>query len=236
MPITIEGTIRPSTGKGASRRARMAGGVPGVVYGPGKQAVTVTVEPRALGKALTGPKRRNELLTLSLKDASGKVTGTKTVVVKDLQAHPVRRTPTHIDFLEVDPGKPILFNIPLELTGKSKAAADGGRTSLVVRGVNVLVKPSEVPATIQYDVTETGFGVVRAKQLTLPAGLTLADAPETPIISVRIPRVEKEEVAAVAAPVEGAAAAPGAEGAKAAEGAKPGDAKAAAPAADAKKK
>jgi large subunit ribosomal protein L25 len=236
MSTTLEGKIRESTGKGAARRARMAGGVPGVVYGPGKQALSVTVEPRALGKALTGPKRRNELLTLSLKDAAGKAVGTKTVVVKDLQAHPVRRTPTHIDFLEVDPGKPILFNVPLELTGKSKAVADGGRTSLVVRGVNVLVKPSEVPATIQFDVTDTGFGVVRAKQLKLPAGLVLADGPETPIVSVRIPRAEKEETAAAATPAEGAAAAPGAEGAKPGEGAKAADAKAAAPAADAKKK
>lgn len=231
MSTTLEGTIREKSGKGAARRARAAGGVPAVVYGgPGKPALTVSVDPRALGKALTGPKRRNALLTLNVKDAAGKSMGARMVIVKDLQAHPVRRVPTHVDFLEVDPSKPIVLKVPLEATGKSKAAADGGKTTLVVRAVAVNVKPSEVPEKIPFDVTDLGFGVIRAKSLVLPAGVTLADPPDMPVISVRVPRQEKEEETAVVA--EGAAL----PDAKAAEGAKPAADAKTAPAADAKKK
>jgi large subunit ribosomal protein L25 len=228
--FTLDASVRDKSGKGAARRARSAGMVPAVVYGPGKEAMSVSVEPRALGKALTGPKKRNAVLTLNLKDAAGKSHGSRTVVVKDLQMHVVRRTPTHIDFLEVAADRPISFKVPVEVTGKSKAVADGGKTNLVVRTVTVLAKPNDVPVTIGYDVTDQGFGVVRAKQLTLPPGLTLLDSPDMPVISVRVPRQEKEEEVAAATPAEGAAAAEGA----APAAAKAGDAKGAAPAADAK--
>ncbi|MBI1946207.1 MAG: 50S ribosomal protein L25 [Deltaproteobacteria bacterium] len=224
-PTAISATIRAKQGKGASRQARLAGSVPAVIYGMKKDPLAVTVDPRELAKAVTGPLRRNAVLTLNLKDAAGKAQGARHVLVRELQIHPVRRTPSHVDFLELDPKVPALMKVPLEVTGKSKAVADGAKLQLVVRTINVSVVPTEVPEKLLLDVTGQGFGVMRAKSLTMPKGVTLLDSIEMPIVSVRMPRGDKEEeaaaAAAAAAPAEGAAPAAGAADAKAGAAAAP---------------
>ena len=226
----IAATVRAAKGKGASRQARLSGVVPAIIYGMKKEPVAVTLDPRALAKAVTGPLRRNAVITLNLKDAGGKDHGSRHVLVRELQVHPVRRVPTHVDFIEINPTQPTPMKVPVEVVGKSTAVADGAKLSLVVRTLNVLVVPNDMPVNVTYDVTGQGFGVVRAKQITLPKGMTLLDSPESPVVSVRMPRGDKEEAAAAAAPAEGAAAAPAADGkaapaADAKAGAKP-DAKA----------
>jgi large subunit ribosomal protein L25 len=202
--FSMEALVRSGHGKGASRRLRAAEQVPAIVYGQGNGAMSVSVSPKALTKALTGALRRNQLIELSLKGADGKDAGKKLVIVKDLQAHPVRRTPTHVDFLEVKIGQPVVVTVPVEVTGKSKAAVAGARVQLCSRDIAVAVSPDAVPAKIVLDTTECDFGVVRAKAVPLPAGVTLACDPEFPVVSLRMPRGEKDE-AAEAAPAAGAA-------------------------------
>jgi large subunit ribosomal protein L25 len=214
--FSMDAQVRSGHGKGASRRLRAADQVPAIVYGQGQGAMSVSVSPKALTKALTGALRRNQLIELSLKDAAGKDAGKKLVLVKDLQAHPVRRTPTHVDFLEVKVGQPVVIRVPVEVTGKSKAAVAGARVQLCSRDIAVSVSPDAVPAKIVLDTTECDFGVVRAKAIPLPAGVQLACDPEFPVVSLRMPRGEKDEAAeaapaaGAAAPAAGAAAAPAA--------------------------
>ena len=57
--FAIEATLRTANGKGAARRLRGAALVPAIVYSKGKTAESVSVEPKALAKALLGAKRRN---------------------------------------------------------------------------------------------------------------------------------------------------------------------------------
>ena len=235
-PVAISATIRSKQGKGASRQARLAGAVPAVIYGMKKEPLTITVEPRELARAVTGPLRRNAVITLHLKDAAGKAQGSRHVLVRELQIHPVRRSASHVDFLEINPTEPAHMKVPLEVYGKSQAVQDGAKLQLVVRTLNVMVVPTEVPEKITLDVTGQGFGVMRASQLTMTKGVTLLDAPEIPVVSVRMPRGDKEEAAAaVAAPAEGAAAAAPADG-KAAAAPAAGAAKDAPKADDKKKK
>ena len=237
MPITIlEATPRTDHGKGASRRARAAGGVPAVVYGPGKPSTAIVVNPKELAKALTGVLRRNQLLTLKVKGM-----GDRMVMVQDLQQHPVKRVPTHVDFLEVAPDQRVPVKVPIEVTGKSKAIGQGAKMTLIVRTVTLEAVANKVPEKVTFDVSEEGFGVVRAKQMQLPPDTKLLDPPETPLISLKIPRGDKEEeAAAAAAPADGAAPAAGAAPADgkapAAAGAKGAAAPAAEPAKDDKKK
>jgi large subunit ribosomal protein L25 len=235
-PTTLNATVRTENGKGASRRARHAGHVPAVVYGPGKPAVSIIVAPKDLAKVLTGKLRRNQLLSL---DITGQ--GKRTVMVKDMQSHPVKRVPTHVDFIETAPDARVAVKIPIEVTGKSAAVGQGAKLTLIVRTVTLEATANNVPEKVIFDVTGEGFGVIRAKQIKLPEGTKLVDAPETPLISLKIPRGDKEEeaaaAAAAAAPAEGAAAATGAAPAAGAKGATPAaGAAAAAPAAGGDKK
>ncbi len=216
-PIVLEAILRTGHGKGASRRVRAAGHVPAIVYARGKPTLSIAVGPKELTKALMGPLRRNVLLGLNIKGE-----GSRTVMVQDLQTHPVKRVATHVDFIEVAPDARVPVRIPIEVTGKSKAVGQGAKLTLISRTVTLEAAVNDVPEKVVFDVTDEGFGVIRAKQIKLPAGTSLVDAPDTPLISLKIPRGDKEEEAA-------AAAAPAAEGAAPA-------AAAAAPAAEADKK
>jgi large subunit ribosomal protein L25 len=222
MSFAMEGIVRHQQGKGSARRARAAETVPAIVYGPGREAISITVSPKELSKALLGPKRRNQVIALSIKDTVTNKTHALLALVKDLQADPVKRTPLHVDFIEVKKDKAVVANVPVEAFGKSKASVQGAILQLVTRTIKVSVLPSDIPEKIMFDTTEQGFGVVRAKGIALPKGVTLVDHPETPILSLRMPRGEKED-----APAAGAAAAPAdpkAKGAPAAD-AKAGDKK-----------
>jgi hypothetical protein len=99
--------------------------------------------------------------------------------------------------------------VPLETIGKSKAIVAGARLQVVLRTLNVSVKPGDVPEKIVFDTTDSEIGVVRAKSVAMPAGVTLLDDPELPVLSLRMPRGEKaEEPAAGAAGAAVAAKAP----------------------------
>jgi large subunit ribosomal protein L25 len=220
----MDATLRSGHGKGASRRLRATDRVPAVVYGGGTGTLSISVAPKELAKALLGAKRRNQLIELKLKDDAGADKGSRMVLVQDLQAHPVRRNATHVDFLLVDPKKAQPVKVPFEVTGKSKASIAGANTQLVVRTLNVSVAPESIPEKIVLDITECDFGVVRAKLIKMPTGCTLIDDQEMPVVSLRLPRGEKEEAAAT--PAAGApAAAAAAPAAGAAAAAKPGDKK-----------
>jgi large subunit ribosomal protein L25 len=215
----VEGVVRVGHGKGASRRTRAESLVPAVVYSKAAGAHSIAVEPKSLSKALLGAKRRNQLIELKIKDQSGKVSSHH-VLTKEVQIHPVKRHALHVDFHAVDPQQPVAMKIPLETTGKSKAVVAGARLQIVLRTLNVMVKPGEAPEKITFDTTDTEIGVVRAKSVVLPAGCVLTDDPEQPVLSVRRPRGEKAETATAAAatpapagkaaPAAAAAAAPAA--------------------------
>jgi len=226
--FVLEATTRSGHGKGASRRLRAEAKVPAVVYGKqGAGTLSIAVTPKDLTKALLGAKRRNQLIELKVNDGAGKAVSSHFVLVKDLQAHPVRRNPIHVDFLEIDPKDVVPVKVPFEVTGKSKASIQGANTQLVVRTLNVSAAPDTIPEKIVLDITECDFGVVRAKAIIMPQGVTLLDDAEMPVVSLRMPRGEKEEEAATPA---AAAAAPAGKAAPAAAAGK-----AAAPAADKKK-
>ena len=139
------------------------------------------------------------------------IEGAKTphhAVLKEYQQHPVRGTITHVDFHEVDVNAPVVMKVPLETIGKSKAIVAGARLQIVLRTLNVRVKPGDVPEKIVFDTTDSDIGVVRAKSVVMPAGVTLLDDPELPVLSLRMPRGEKAEEPAAGTPAAAAAAAP----------------------------
>ena len=197
--FAIEATLRTPHGKGAARRLRAKELVPAVIYSKGKGGETVTVEPKALAKALLGGKRRNQLIELQVKDEAGVAKGSRFVMTREVQIHPVRRSAVHVDFFEVDQNTPITAKVPLETVGKSKAVVNGARLQIVLRTLNVSVKPGEIPEKISFDTTDIEIGVVRAKAVSMPAGVTLLDDPELPVLSLRMPRGEKPAEEAVAA-------------------------------------
>ena len=174
-------TGRP-TGSSASRRLRATGKVPAVVYGRGTEPRAVSVDWRDLRSALNTDQGVNALLTLDLGGRKTKA------IVKELQRHPVRRDVLHVDFLEVDPDKPVDTEVTIVLEGDAeKVTREQGVVEQVLNAIVVTGKPADIPGHIAVDVSDLEIGqTITVAELDLPAGLTTDADPEETVATAKV--------------------------------------------------
>lgn len=244
-------SLRDTTGhKGAARKLRSEGKVPGVCYGASPDGkidpVSIVVDVKALKAALDPVRKHNTVINLTI--VGGDLSGgtqkrTLHALVKEYQLDPVRRELTHVDLIAVDPNKEVSAMVPIEFTGKPKGAIDGGQIRIVMRNLEVRAKPADIPVKLGVDVSPLEIGdVIHVSSITLPSGVTAITGRDLAVVTCAAP--EEEAVAApaegvvpaegAAAPAAGAAAAAGAAPAAGAKDAAKGDAKAAPAGKDAK--
>jgi large subunit ribosomal protein L25 len=234
--VTLEAQARTAGGKAEAGRVRREGKVPAVTYGKGLPATAIAVAPKQVLAVLKSERGKNSVIQM-------KVDGKElTVMIKDYTYHPVERSLSHVDFVQVKLDQPVDVEIPLIANGKAAGVTTGGVLRQVYRTLPVRCLPGIIPLKVETDVTHLEMGEhIATKDLKLPEGVVARLPAEQTLIAVVAPEKEKveEEVAAVAVPgAPGAApgapgAAPGAPGAAA--GAAPAVG-AAAPAKDDKKK
>ena len=201
---------RSILGSAESRRLRRQGLIPGVLYG--KDApVAISIPERDLRTALTGAGGLNAVLDVVVEGGSAHAS-----VLKEYQLDKVRGTVTHVDLQEVRLDQPIHATVPLHLTGESVGAKEGGVLNQVLTELNVEALPMEVPASVDFDVSELHLGEsAHLSQVALPDGVTLLDDGDTIFVAVTQPTREVEPE-----PEEGAEGEEGVEG-EAAEGEEP---------------
>jgi large subunit ribosomal protein L25 len=182
---------RAVLGSAESRRLRRQGLVPGVLYGR-ERPVAISIGERDLRHALTGESGANAVLDVVVDGGSAHAS-----VLKDYQRDPVRGTITHVDLQEVRLDQPIHATVPVHLTGEAVGTKAGGVLTQAVIEINVEALPLEVPASVDFDVSELELGAsAHLGQVALPDGVTLIDDPETTLASVTQPtRVEEPEAA-----------------------------------------
>src|SRR5437764_306996 len=119
--------VRSAAKKGAARRVRGSGQVPGVLYGRKREPIAVTFNEKELMSSLDKEKRRNTVLTLTVRPSDGKGQAEEvTAMVRDAQINPLNRRLIHVDFLAVDLDVEVQVNVPLVLTGKALGVTNGG--------------------------------------------------------------------------------------------------------------
>jgi len=212
---------REREGRGASRRLRLTGRAPGIVYGGADKPQTIEVDHNALIYALKREAFHSTILTMTLGET------TQRVLLRDVQMHPFRHEVLHIDFQRVDENRKIRMKVPLHFANSenSPAASTDAIISHVLTELDVSCLPKDLPAFIEVDLSTLAVGQsIHVSDLTWPAGVTaVTRGGESPVVATAIvPRViaEVEEVAAVVeagAVVEGAPVEAGKEGEKAAE-------------------
>jgi len=119
-------------------------------------------------------------------------------VMKDLQFHPVNDRILHIDFMQVTEGKPVVMDIPLQITGDSSGVKAGGKLRIKRRTLKVKGLVEDLPEHLSIDITDIGIGQsVKIGDLSYEK-LEIIDNKRAMIVSVEVSRVSiKEEEAAV---------------------------------------
>jgi large subunit ribosomal protein L25 len=227
----LEAKKREGSGKGFARRTRAQGLIPGVVYGPHlEQPIAIAVDPLMVKAAISGPKKLNSVIGLSI---DGKE---HMVMLKDYQLDPVSRELLHADFIDVKENDQVKVKLPLVLTGKSIGVIEGGILSQMRRELEVWALPSAIPQSIEIDVSALKIAqAIHINEVKLPEGITVKAHVNFTIAVVTAPEIEKVVEPVAVAAVPGAPAAAGAAGAPGAAPAAGAAGAAAAPAAGDKK-
>ena len=169
MSIEINAVKRDVKGTGASRRARRAGNVPGVVYGAGKDAVNIEMNTKELFLQFRHEAFHASILSLNL---DGKK---ENVLLRDFQMHPVRNTIQHMDFQRVSANEKIHVKVPFHFLHEDTAPGvkvGGGIVAHILTEAEVSCLPKDLPEFIEVDLGALEIGhSVHLSQITLPKGV-----------------------------------------------------------------
>ena len=132
---------RDKAGKGTARQSRKDGMVPSVVYGEKKPANMINIEKREFVKLIQNPRCMNSILTINVDKE------THSVMLKDVQFHPVSDQPLHADFLRVQPKTKVVVNIPVEFENASNSMGlkRGGVLNVVRHKVEMICEAGNIP-------------------------------------------------------------------------------------------
>jgi large subunit ribosomal protein L25 len=194
MPqLSLAARVRTDTGKGAARRLRRSDQVPAIFYGPNSQPVMLAVKYLDLKTLLKSASSENVIFQLQIE--SGQGSSNKTVMLKELQADPIKPVYYHADFYEISMDKELTLNVPVHLVGTPAGASKGGILQHVKRDLSVACLPGNLVEFLEVDVTALDIGdAVHVKDLVLPAGMKTAEDADTTIAVVTAPHVVAEKV------------------------------------------
>jgi len=194
--VRIKAEQRTEFGKGAARRTRRAGFVPGVIYGHGSSPAHIALPGHELTLAL---KTANVLLRVEVVGGDDQLT-----LPKSVQRDPVKQSVEHVDLVIVRSGEKVTIDVPVAVHGR----VAGAMVELQQAAVSVEAEATHIPAEIVLDVDGLEVGaIIRAGDLQLPEGTTLVADPEQIILVAAAPTVAEEPEAAVEGEgVEGEAA------------------------------
>ena len=195
----LDAQARTPGNKNAARRVRVAGKVPAVVYGAGKDAVSVSVDPRQVKSILYSKTGHNTIFDLALDGEK-----TKAMIV-DWQYEPIKGALLHIDLKRIAMDKKLTVQVPIVLKGEASGVKnEGGILEQLLREVELECLPADIPASIEVDVTDLVLNkVVRVSDLAHNDKIKFITDENQPIVHVT---TVKEEVVATpdAVAVEGA--------------------------------
>ena len=185
----LEAQPRTPGNKNDARRVRRQGKVPGIVYGAGKQALSVSLDPRQVSRILNSQTGHNTIFELALD-------GERTqAMIVDWQYEPVKGALLHIDLKRIAMDRKLKVEIPIVLKGEAAGVKQqGGILEQILREVEIECLPGDIPSSIEADVTELVFGkVLRVADLPHSEKLKFITDENQPVAHVI---TVKEEVAA----------------------------------------
>jgi large subunit ribosomal protein L25 len=184
--LTIQS--REQTGKGAAKKLRRRGLIPGVMYGyKGDKAVMVQGKEFLKMFEDIG---EHAIITLDL-DEKEKID----VIVKDYQVDPVKRDIIHIDFLQIKAGQLLKTEIPVKLTGASKGVKMGGILEEYVRDLEIECLPKDLPEAFYIDISDLDIGdSIHVKDIPVGEEIRVLSSPEQVVLTIGMPSKIAEPV------------------------------------------
>ncbi|MGB5528071.1 MAG: 50S ribosomal protein L25 [Gemmatimonadota bacterium] len=144
---------RTETGKGAARRIRAAGKIPGNVYGHGAEPMAVQADELQFRALISRISTENTLIDLRVGDEKP-----KSCLIREVQRHPYRPVILHVDFFEITAGERIRVSVPVRLEGNPIGVRNGGILQVIRYELEIECLPREIPSAFEVDISEMTIG------------------------------------------------------------------------------
>ena len=186
----IEALYRTTGSKGKKNQARAKGNVPAVVYGRGTEPAAITLDSKALKRALNTAAGSNVLLDLEIQGDNG--SSKETVMVKNIQRDPLHWDFfLHADLIRISLLEKLEVEVPLNFTGEPEGAKEGGVFQISVREIRIRCLPTNIPQSIDVPIDGLNIGdVLTVEDIILPEGIELVGELTESIASVLAPQEE----------------------------------------------
>ncbi len=186
LQLEISANVRGSHGKGAARVLRSKGLTPAILYGAGTETVSLELDTKSFTKTLLGINRRNALINLDVLE--GKKKSTRHVVIKELQTDPVKDGLLHADFCEVSLEKPMILDVPIELTGQAKGVDLGGILQVSMVKVAMRGRILDFPDSLSIDIS--GLAIedgLTCKDLSIDSKMEILASEDSQVVFIADP-------------------------------------------------
>ena len=184
--IEIKGTKREALGKKDSKKLRVDGNVPCVLYG-GTEPIHFSTSAKDLKKILYTP----NVYLIDL-DVDGT---THRSIVQDTQFHAVEDEVLHVDFLQVSDDKPVKIEVPVKVNGYAEGMRKGGKMKLNLRRLKVKALPQNLPDAIPVNIDALDLGQsFKVGELKMD-NIEFLNAKSVPVVTIMITRAAKAAAA-----------------------------------------
>ncbi len=190
--FVLEVEKREGRGKGAARKLRAKGLVPGIYYDNKGENIPLFFKTSSFEKVYAKA-HKTKIVALKVKVNGGEET--RHALIWDIQRDPVKNNVLHVDFLGVDLTEEVYVEVPVEPVGKAKGVEKGGILNIYRETIPVVCLPASIPEKIEIDVTELDINdFIHVMDIKLPDGVKL-DAVEDnfAVLGVEAPEVEESE-------------------------------------------
>ncbi|MBK9154053.1 MAG: 50S ribosomal protein L25 [Chloracidobacterium sp.] len=180
--FVVKAEKREARGKNDSRRLRVGGRIPVVVYGGGTESVAAAAELSELAAILRSDSGVNTVFTL---DVNGDAND---VIFQDRQIHPVTGRLMHADLRRFAKGEKIEMTVPIHLDGEPEALKEEGAVlNQAMREIKVLCEPAKTPESINVDISGlTMEHAIHVSDLKVGEGIEIHEAPDAVVASIAI--------------------------------------------------
>ncbi|HOO68595.1 MAG TPA: 50S ribosomal protein L25/general stress protein Ctc [Bacteroidales bacterium] len=146
----INARERSNFTKAAVKQLRKEGLVPCVLYGNNQENVHFSVSQKDLKDLIYTP--NSYIISLNIEGKK------QLCILHEAQFHPVTDSILHLDFLTIDPAKPVSIHVPISVSGNSEGVRQGGKLQILNRKLLVRATMKDLPDTLDIDITNLSLG------------------------------------------------------------------------------
>ncbi len=196
-PLKLQAQPRANTGRGAVKKIKAQGFVPGVIYGAKDAPQSLQLSEREVATLLSHAAGESVLVEVAIEGGD-----TKTALIQEVQHHPVNGRILHVDLHAVAMDEAITVEVTLESVGEPVGVKTGGGVlQHSLRTLEIECLPGNLPESITVDVSGLAVGQsIHVRDLTLPAGVTALNDPDLTVFAVSEPTVAEEAESVAASP------------------------------------